>query len=329
MDGKEKRKLSPRLCSKCLRSRDASYYIRTKSIFSYNGYSLICKDCLAALGKENQFNWDFADKFCQFMDIPFIPEKFEEIKETNLDEDILPIYSELFLSEEFEGITWKDYNDAYLELKERGGLESEIPLIKEEERHKLQEKWGFNYDDEALQYLESLYDGLLMTQNISGALQGDQAIKICKISYELDCRIREGADFDKMLSSYDKLVKVAEFTPKNVKNASDFETISELVRWLEKRGFKNQYYDDVTRDVVDETIKNIQNWTQRLYINESNVGDEVTQRIQALERVAELENYYDIGEEDVDFDQYENEGFENLLKDEEFSADLRFGEDED
>lgn len=329
MNKEEKRKLPSRPCSKCMRNRDASYYIRTKSFFSYKGYTLICKDCLAAIGKEYQFNWTFADKFCQFMDIPFIPEKFEEIKNTNLDEDILPIYSELFLSEEYAGIDWKDYNDAYLELKEKGGIEEEIPLLKDEERRKLEEKWGVNYSPEALHYLENLYDGLLMTQNISGALQGDQAIKICKISYELDCRIREGEDFDKMLSSYDKLVKVAEFTPKNVKNASDFETISELVRWLEKRGFKNQYYDDVTRDVVDETIKNIQNWTQRLYTNESNVGDEVTQRIQALERVAELENYYDVGEKDVDFDQYENEGFEKLFNGEEFSADLRFGEDED
>lgn len=69
-----------------------------------------------------------------------------------------------------------------------------------------------------------------MTQNISGALQADQAIKICKISYELDCRIREGTDFDKMLTAYDKLVKTAEFTPKNVKNASDFESVGELCK---------------------------------------------------------------------------------------------------
>lgn len=69
-----------------------------------------------------------------------------------------------------------------------------------------------------------------MTQNINGDLQHDQAIKICKISYELDCRIREGADFDKMLSSYDKLIKTAEFTPKNVKNASDFESVGELCK---------------------------------------------------------------------------------------------------
>jgi len=77
------------------------------------------------------------------------------------------------------------------------------------------------------------------------------------ISLELESRIRAGVDFDKLLSSYDKLVKVAEFTPKNVKNANDFDSVGELIKWLEKRGWKNKFYDGVTRDVIDETIKNI------------------------------------------------------------------------
>jgi len=69
-----------------------------------------------------------------------------------------------------------------------------------------------------------------MTQNISGALQMDQALKLCKISLQLDSKIRAGDDIDKIVSSYDKLVKTAEFTPKNVKNASDFDSVGELVK---------------------------------------------------------------------------------------------------
>mgnify|MGYP003505934165 FL=1 len=78
------------------------------------------------------------------------------------------------------------------------------------------------------------------------------------MSYEIDCRIREGADFDKILASYDKLVKTAEFTPKNVKNINDFDSVGELIKWLEKRGWKNTFYDDVSRDIVDETMQNFQ-----------------------------------------------------------------------
>ena len=49
------------------------------------------------------------------------------------------------------------------------------------------------------------------------------------MSYEIDRRIEEGSDFDKLLSSYDKLVKAAEFTPKNVKNINDFDTFGEAM----------------------------------------------------------------------------------------------------
>ena len=167
-----------------------------------------------------------------------------------------------------------------------------------------------------------------MTQNVSGALQMDQALKICKISLELDSRIREGTDFDKMLASYERLVKTAEFTPKNVKNAGDFDSMGELVKWLEKRGFRNTFYDDVTRDIVDETIKNIQNYNQRLYTNESGIGEEITRRIEALKNAQELENYYGVSEQEYDLDNYDNDGYAELMKeDEEFIIELEGGDD--
>ena len=59
-----------------------------------------------------------------------------------------------------------------------------------------------------------------------------------------------------------------------------------------------------------------------MYTNESGIGDEISQRIQALKTAAELESYYDLNEENTDFDDYENEGFEQLFKEDEFEAEL-------
>ena len=313
-------------CSICGGTFGPEGFIKTKSLFYPDGYLPMCADCIKQLLIEHNFDWDLVDKLCRYADIPFIPAEFERLHESNGD-NVFQVYADVFLSSEFEGLGWKQYYEEFLRFKEKGHIEDELPILKEEKRKQLKEKWGSNYDDEELQYLENLLDGLLQTQNISGALQFDQALKICKISLNLDSKIREGADFDKLMGSYDKLVKTAEFTPKNVKNASDFESTGELIKWLEKRGFKSKFYDNVTRDIVDETIKNIQSYNQRLYTNESGIGDEITRRIEALKTIKDLENYYDVGKE-YDLDEFENDGYEELMKNEEFVADVSGDNDE-
>lgn len=307
-------------CSTCGGNFGPESFVKTKSIFYPDGYLPMCADCIERLLVENDFDWELVDKLCRYADIPFIPAEFERLHESNGNK-VFQVYADVFLSTEFEGLGWKEYNEEFKKLKAAGIIEDELPILKEEKRKKLKEKWGFNYDDEELQYLENLLDGLLQTQNISGALQFDQALKICKISLNLDSKIREGADFDKLMGSYDKLVKTAEFTPKNVKNASDFESTGELIKYLEKRGFKSKFFDDVTRDIVDETMKNIQAYNQRLYTNESGIGDEITRRIEALKTIKDLENYYDTGKE-YDLDEFENDGYEELMKNDEFIADV-------
>ena len=143
----------------------------------------------------------------------------------------------------------------------------------------------------------------------------DQAQKLCKISLEIDNRIRAGdKDVDKFMSSYDKIIKSAEFTPKNAKNATDFDSFAEVAYWLEKRGRQNKFYDNVTRDVLDETLKNIEAYNQRLYINEGGIGEEITQRLNALKSTNIFEEHYYGAPEEFDEDVYANDAY--ILDDE-------------
>lgn len=316
---KPKRDFLAKTCSLCKGTFGPESFSKTKSIFYSDGVLPICNDCLEEYLKEEDYDWKAVDKICQYADIPFIPSEFEKLHEMNGDK-VFSKYAEIFQAEEFEGLGWGEYYKQFRKLKERNLIEDELPAIREEKFRKLSEKWGANYDEEALLYLENLYKGLLATQNISGALQADQALKICKISYELDSRIRSGAEFDKMLTAYDKLVKTAEFTPKNVKSSGDFDSVGEFFKWLEKRGFRNKFYDGVTQDVVDATMKNIQNFNRRLYVNESGIGDEITRRTEALKSVKRLEDYYDTDKE-YDLEEFDNSGYEALFKEEEFKVE--------
>lgn len=308
-------------CNRCGGSFGPENFSPSRSIFCKDGYLPICNTCLNNFLKENDFNWRDVDKICQYADIPFIPKEWERLREMTDEDSLFSTYATIFQGEEYEGLGWDSYYEQFKNLKEVGLIEDELPKLRDEKFKKLREKWGGNYADEDLVYLEGLYTGLLATQNVNGALQVDQAQKICKISFEIDSRIREGDDFDKLLTSYDKLVKTAEFTPKNVKNATDFDSVGELFRWLEKRGWKNKFYDNVTRDIVDETMKNVQNFTQRLYTNETGISEEIDRRVAALQSAKELEDYYDTNKQ-YDLDEYDNAGYEELMKSEEFNPNI-------
>ena len=323
-----KRSFALKQCTKCGATQTSDAFAPTKSIFYADASLPICNSCVADYLEQHDFDWKYVNKVCQWADIPFVPKEWERLHNMN-GNDVFPIYAEVFAQSEYEDLGWSDYFQAFKDLKDSGDIEDELPGIADQKRKQLQERWGANYDDEALRYLENLYNGLITTQNVNGALQVDQAIKICKMSYEIDNRIREGADFDKLLASYDKLVKAAEFTPKNVKNINDFDSVGELIKWLEKRGWKNTFFDGVTRDIVDETIKNFQNFNQRLYTNESGIGEQITERINALKTAKQIEDesYYGTDKE-YDLDNYDNEGYARLIKDEEFNVTLD-EEDED
>ena len=319
----KKRGFALRTCPRCRATFGEEGFAPTKSFFYPEGLLPVCNGCIDKEIAAHGGDWDFVDKLCQMADIPFVPKEWERLREMN-EQEVFFRYACLFREAQYEGLGWSDYFKAFSTLKAANALEEELPEIAEHREQTLKEKWGANYDMEALHYLESLFNGLMATQNVNGSLQIDQAKKICKMSYEIDKRIEEGSDFDKLLSSYDKLVKAAEFTPKNVKNINDFDTFGEAIKWLEKRGWRNTFYDNVTRDIVDESMKNFQSFNQRLYINETSIGDEITRRIEALKSAAALEqqeSYYGTDAEH-DLDAFEQEGYEVIFEQENEEFDV-------
>lgn len=308
------------LCFSCGTTKPETYFAPTHSPLYPNKRFYMCNECATNFLLAHNFEWEYVDKLCQCADIPFIVREWERIREMNSDLTVWENYAKTFSSQEYENIGWGDYNRQYKALKEKGFMEDNIPLLDDKKMAELRLKWGENYDNNSLYYLEDLYKGLMTSQNVTGALQKDQAKKLCKLSLEIDSCIREGnKDVDKFLSSYDKLVKTAEFTPKNSRNAADFDSFAELALWLEKHGKINKFYDNTTRDIIDETIKSIQTYNQRLYLNEGGIGDSITERLQLLKQIERSErSLYDT---DFKFDEmeYDNAGF-TLEDTEEFKA---------
>ena len=275
-------------CQRCGEEKSTANYIGCNSIV-HNGSLPICRNCIAKIIDDAPADqkWNTADKLCQWADIPFVPEQWEKIYKGH-GKDAFGVYASIFREEQYKTLDWQMYNNVYLQIEEEGRVEDALPIMKEHEERKLLQKWGQNYDRSELEYLENLHQGLINSQNIVGALNEDQALKLCKISLIIEQKIREGSDFSKDLKAYDDLSKLANLTPKVVKDANEFSSTGELCAYLEKTGWVNKYYDDIIRDEADFTIKDIKFWLQYLYVNETGVAEEIEHRIENLKASAQL-----------------------------------------
>lgn len=275
-------------CQYCGEEKTTANYIACKSLI-HKGSLPICRSCISKIiaAAPRGENWNIVDKLCQWADIPFIPDEWEKIYEGNGNE-AFGVYASIFRDQQYQTLDWQMYNEVYLQLEEEQRVTDAIPTIKEHEEQQLLQKWGRNYDRSELEYLENLHQGLLNSQNIVGALNEDQALKLCKISLIIEQKIREGSDFSKDLKAYDDLSKLANLTPKAVKDANEFNSIGEIFAYLEKLGWVNKYYDGAVRDEADYTTKDIKYWLQYLYVNETGVAEEIEQRIDNLKTAAQI-----------------------------------------
>lgn len=281
--------MASKICYKCKNEKTTSHYIAVNSQL-FNGSLPICRECLSKIiaAAPIEERWNTVDKICQWADVPFIPGEWEKIYQSN-GKDALGVYIAIFRNEEYKNLDWEMYNKVYLELLEENRVEDAIPELREKQVKDWHRKWGMDYDEQQLEYLENLHQGLLNSQNVVGALNEDQALKLCKISLIIEEKIRAGLDFSKELKSYDSLATLSNLTPKNVKDANEFDSFGEVYAYLEKTGWVNKYYDGAIRDEVDNTEKNIKNWTRYLYVNETGIAEEIEQRINNLKVAAELE----------------------------------------
>mgnify|MGYP000879550873 CR=1 FL=1 len=281
--------MASKICTKCKDEKTTAHFIAVNSLL-HSGSLPICRECLAKMisSAPEKERWNVIDKICQWADVPFLPGEWEKLYQAN-GKDTLGVYIAIFRTEQYKTLDWMTYNNVYLQLLEEGHVEDAIPELREKRLQDWRRKWGMGYDEEQLEYLENLHLGLINSQNVVGALNEDQALKLCKISLIIEEKIRGGVDFTKDLKAYDELAKLSNLTPKNVKDANEFDSFGEVYAYLEKTGWQNKYYDGAVRDEVDNTEKNIKNWVRYLYINETGIAEEIEQRINNLKVAAELE----------------------------------------
>lgn len=314
-------------CAECGNRLLSDLYLPSNNkLFPY-GKVPICTNCLKqyitdSLRHETKGDWTFINKLCQWIDIPFIADKWAKTVElATSPAEAFITYARIFEKSEYpETVDWLLYNQKYIELKKSGQLEDTIELFNEDRRKQLIARWGEVYTDRELNDLENLFEGMKRTQNIVGTLAIDDAKKLCKISLEIDRALRDGDPIDKLITSYDKMKATAGFTTAAAQNLGDFESTGEMVAYLEKTGWVNPYYQGASQDIVDETMNNFCAFVQRLYTHETSIGDSITERMQAIKSLRESETIFE--QPTIDLDEYEKKILEEVSNNQVFDEDM-------
>ena len=131
------------------------------------------------------------------------------------------------------------------------------------------------------------------------------------------------------MRTYDMLMKSAKFTAAQNKseNGEYVNAVAELVKICEQEGFIPTYYVDGPKDRVDETLADMQKYTDTLVREEMHLGDRIEAAIIEIQKsnANEADLTTDDGEDDEDFEMEDLEE----LKDEDFEEHYEFLEDEE
>lgn len=188
--------------------------------------------------------------------------------------------------------------------------------LTDDDRRYLRLKWGKTYRPEEWVKLEQLYQEMMQSYDIQGAGHEDTLKMVCKTSLKsnqlLDMGDVDGAQ--KMIRMYDQLMKSGKFTAvQNKSNEREFlDSISELVLLCEREGFIPRFYIDKPNDKVDETLRDINDYTRTLVTEEMNLGNLIESAVKQMVEEESKEEDEDIEDEELTFEQVEE------LKDQDF-----------
>lgn len=300
-----------RVCPICGKSQELDYYLPTSnnSKFSINGKSVICIECIAKTIDRKDLTT--IDKMCQFLDLPFDPNKWIEMesKYEKLGPLLLDYCFEMTKGE-YQESDWQSVNKAWEKAREYNTLIEKVKSIHSDLLLYLRKKWGSGDDLVLDDYLrmEEYERHTLSHYPFKDEARKDVIRKLAKLSVLSDKEITNGNTKDAVayLQAYNTLMKELGIGSEIANDGDTINTLSELVSYLEKKGFVLNYRINENRDVVDKTIENMQQYVKRLF----NDSQETVTEMYNQKKIAE-ESGTVIDDDDLDA-LYANSGDNNV-----------------
>lgn len=321
-------------CIRCNRTLNRNQFYLDKDSQPFQK----CKKCQTAMVDLDSPSTIYA--ILQEIDIPYIPSEFDSLKERygdgkNANQTVVGRYIGKMKLAQYKELTFADtdriveeekakrekatqlkteqFNQFLLEgLSEQEAAEAvKEPefdfgdLFTKEEKKELHLKWGKHYSSDELMQLETFYNNMHASFDIETASHEDYLLQIAKISLRMHAAINVG-DFEShknLAMTYDKLMKSAKFTASQTKEEEKFiDSISEMVRLCEEVGHIPLYLpdDEIPKDVVDVTIRDLKLYTKNLVEKEHNLGQMIEQSFKQIQLEEEKDKLNETDELSID-----------------------------
>lgn len=246
-------------------------------LFSINDVSSICYDCVTERVEFNDL--DAVNKLCQYLDMPFLANEWLTIyKQSDDKRYILETYIKKVRESEYAKSTWKEYTLIWDKARETDTVLAQLPALSADLFLYLRKKWG-SYEDFGVEdYLkmESYEKNTLNYYNFRDEARRDMIRKLALVSVLIDKKLAAGdtREVSTLISSYQSLMKESGIQNAVQNDTETIESLSELIAFLEEHNWLMDYKVTESRDIVDATIRNFQQYVQALV---SGSGEEITQ----------------------------------------------------
>ena len=285
-----------RKCLKCKVEKALENFQPTPSSFFPGKRSYFCTQCLETMIKQD--NLGEVDRLMRWLDLPFDLNKWTQLYEIHKDHTLSAYFNTLF-DEHYEALRWQDENERWRLAQQEGMIDDEIEVINAAKIKRLKKEWAPSYTKEELFFLDSYYNDILGTQNVSTPILKQRARDLCELTLRVKKGMREGVDVKKDMDAISQIVKDCNFTATNAKSAADFESVGELMVYYGKKGWHPNWHAE-PQDSIDFMMENIQNYLTRLVRNEGNFAEQVEDKRAHYNMTERLEN---IENEKVEFDE--------------------------
>lgn len=179
-----------------------------------------------------------------------------------------------------------------------------IDDLTDEDRKYLSLKWGRSYKPSEWVQMEQLYQDMIAAFNIETPAHLDNLKLYCKTSLKAHQLIDLGdiEGYQKIARVNESLMKTGNWTAaQNNKEKGDFvDCIGQLVYLAEQEGFIPRYYVSEPQDKVDQTIADMNHYTEHLVREELGLGNLIENALRALQQTEEKEEDSDVTIEDYD-----------------------------